>query len=93
MLLSRIELLAAAEIMKLKSGKYDDVFSEKYDGILKSYENIKTYCNKKAKDFIYHPQTIELYAKSNTKENFRPPQKRLLNYCKTPVSDNIGRWK
>ena len=52
MLLSRIELLAAAEIMKLKSGKYDDVFSEKYDGILKSYENIKTYCNKKAKDFI-----------------------------------------
>ena len=52
MLLSRIELLAAAEIMKLKSEKYDDVFSEKYDGILKSYENIKTYCNKKAKDFI-----------------------------------------
>ena len=52
MLLSRIELLAAAEIMKLKSGKYDDVFSEKYDGILKGYENVKNYCNKKAKDFI-----------------------------------------
>lgn len=51
MLLSGLELLAAAEAMKLKSVKVDEVFGEKYANLSKGYRDLKIYCNKRGKDF------------------------------------------
>lgn len=50
-LLGKLEMLAAAEAMKLKSLNVDDVFSEKYESLSKGYQDIKNYCNKRAKAF------------------------------------------
>ena len=50
-LLGKLEMLAAAEAMKLKSLNVDDVFSEKCESLSKGYQDIKNYCNKRAKAF------------------------------------------
>ena len=50
-LLGKLEMLAAAEAMKLKSLNVDDVFSEKCESLSKGYQGIKNYCNKRAKAF------------------------------------------
>lgn len=51
-MLSKLELLAAAESMKIKSLSANDIFSEKCDNILKGYQNVKNFCNKRAKDYL-----------------------------------------
>lgn len=46
MLLSRLELPAAAESMKVESVKVDEVFGEKCANLSKGYQDLKICCNK-----------------------------------------------